>query len=115
VTTVLAAASLARFPEEACGFILRDGTEVIAENVAEDRTRSFVIDEQMVAVWWPTGLIKAVWHSHCYAPAVPSDRDQSQAHPGLECWIYSVLDEQLGIYLPDEQGRLHLLEMRDLS
>ena len=112
---MIVAASLAQFPREACGFVLANGGVVVAENVSEDPTQSFRIADAAAAYWWPTNEIRAVWHSHCFAPAVPSEEDERQAHPDLECWIYSVPDEQLGIYRPDEQGRLQLVSMEDVE
>ena len=108
----IAAASLAQFPREACGFVLATGTVVVAENLAEDGR--FHIDPITADRWWPTGQVVAVWHSHCFDPAVPSQQDEELAHPDIECWIYSVPDEQLGIYRPDEHGRLQLIRMEDI-
>lgn len=111
----IVAESLARFPEEACGLLLATGSMVIAENVSPDRATNFVVDPMTADQWWPTGQVTGVWHSHCFGPAVPSEADQAQAHPDLECWIYSVPDEQLGIYTPDQDGRLQLIRMEDLE
>ena len=115
IRAAIVAESRARFPEEACGFILSDGNMVTAKNVAEDPAQSFRIDDATAERWWPTGKVTGVWHSHCFDPAIPSADDEAMAHPELECWIYSVLDEQLGIYRPDKRGRLQLLAMEDLA
>lgn len=101
----------ARFPEEACGFVLSGRQVVVCENAAEDPLQSFLIDPDEAERWWLTGGVTAVWHSHCAAPAIPSGDDEALAVPWLECWIYSVPDEDLGIYLPDSDGRLQLLRM----
>lgn len=115
VRAAIVAESLARFPEEACGFVLDTGTVVIAVNVAEDPSQNFKIDPAVADLWWPTGRVVGVWHSHCFDSAVPSANDQNLAHPDLECWIYSVMDEQLGIYKPDKKNQLQLLSMEELS
>lgn len=108
-------ASLARFPLEACGLVLATGAVVEAWNAAEDPRGSFVVDSYTAQRWWPTGEVVAVWHSHPFDPAIPSDADQRLAHPDIECWIYSVPDEQLGIYSPDDQGRLQLRSLEDVE
>ena len=104
-----------RFPKEACGLILTTGTVIMAKNIAHDATNNFLVEPDLVEMWWPTGAVSGVWHSHCFDPAVPSEADEQKAVPGLDCWIYSVMDEQLGIYRPDRQGRLQLISMEDLA
>lgn len=111
----IAAASLARFPLEACGFILATGQMVEATNAAEDPAVHFLVDSDTLLRWWPTGQVIGVWHSHCFDPAIPSDDDEQLAHPELECWIYSVTDEQLGVYRPDDQGKLQLVYLEELT
>lgn len=114
IRAAIVAEATARFPEEACGFILSTGTVVMAKNIAQDPANNFMLDPAVGELWWPTGKVSGVWHSHCFDSAVPSERDESLAQPGLECWIYSVMDEQLGIYKPDKNGKLQLLGMEDL-
>lgn len=115
IRAAIVAESLARFPQEACGFLLATGGVVIAKNVSPDPTQRFQVDPATADLWWPTGKVSGVWHSHCFDPAVPSGADQDLAQPGLECWIYSVMDEQLGIYKPDKKGQLQLIAMEDLE
>lgn len=115
IRAAIVAESLARFPEEACGLLLATGGLVVAKNASPDPTQNFVVDEATADLWWPTGQVSGVWHSHCFDSAVPSEADQALAHPGLECWIYSVMDEQLGIYKPDRAGKLQLISMEDLE
>lgn len=111
----IATLSMARFPSEACGFVFVTGAIVEAENAAEDPLHGFRISDEDAERWWRTGGIVGVWHSHCFDPAVPSAQDEAQAVPGLQCWIYSVLDGDLGIYMPDPEGRLQLVEMTTLG
>lgn len=113
VRAAIVAESLARFPQEACGLLLSTGTTVIAQNVSTTPETSFVVDPDTVGRWWP--LVVGVWHSHCGDPAVPSQADEELAQPGHECWIYSVLDEELGIYKKDKRGKLQLVAMEDMS
>lgn len=115
IRAAIVAEATARFPQEACGFILDTGTIVVAENVAHDPQQNFLIDHATADMWWPTGKVTGVWHSHCFDPAIPSEADQEHAQPGLECWIYSVMDEQLGIYKPDRQGQLQMVAMEDIG
>lgn len=114
IRAAIVAEATARFPEEACGFILSTGTVVMAKNVAQDPANGFIVDPNVADLWWPTGRVTGVWHSHCFDPAVPSEADQALAHPKVECWIYSVLDEQLGIYKPDKQGTLQMVSLEDV-
>lgn len=109
VKEAIAAASNALFPEEACGFILGYEAVVSCANVAEEPCVAFRIDPSEADHWWGTGWVTGVWHSHPGDPAVPSEADQALAVPGIETWIYSVPDEDLGVYLPDEAGRLQLV------
>lgn len=97
-------------PEEACGFILNDGTVVVCDNIAPEPWNGFLIDEDEAQRWWATGGVVACWHSHTDAPAVPSNEDQSMAVGGIDTWIYSVPDEDLGIYRL-EDGALRLIRM----
>lgn len=105
----IAAEANARFPEEACGLVLGDAVLVLCDNAAEDPFQSFLVPSEVAERYHTQAT--AVWHSHCFDPAIPSEDDERLAVPGLECWIYSVPDEQLGVYLPDEDGRLQLLRM----
>ena len=115
IRAAIVAEALARFPQEACGFLLSSGGMVVAKNVAEDPTQSFEIDQTTAGMWWATGKVTGVWHSHCFDPAVPSAADELLAQPNLECWIYSVMDEQLGIYKPDKAHKLQLIAMEDIE
>lgn len=80
VITAIKEHALACYPEESCGLILRkvDGSIIYypTENVAEDRTNSFHIDEKLVLTLKP-GLI-AVVHSHPDGPDCPSETDMRQ-------------------------------------
>ena len=106
----IAKAANVAFPREACGFLLESGTVVVCHNDAEDPTVAFRIPRDSADYWWQTGVVVGVWHSHCAAPAVPSDADEALAVAGVKTLIYSVLDEDLGIYTL-EAGRLRLQEM----
>jgi proteasome lid subunit RPN8/RPN11 len=109
IREAIAVSSTASFPEEACGLVLGYERVVTCSNVSEEPFTSFRIDPEEAEMWWATGKVTGVWHSHCFDPAVPSERDQELAVPELECLIYSVLDEDLGVYFPDEQGLLQLV------
>lgn len=104
-------AANATFPEEACGFLLEEGTVVVCPNGAEDRINTFRIPPDVADFWWQTGTVVGVWHSHCFASAVPSQVDEQLAIAGIPTIIYSVPDEDLGVYLLDGWGRLQLQEM----
>ena len=99
------------FPNEACGFVLLGGEIINCTNAAPEPAHAFIIDPLEAAWWWETGKVVAVWHTHPTTSAVPSREDEEQAVPGLGFWIYSVLDEDLGVYHMDEGGRLRLLRL----
>ena len=98
------------FPREACGFLLEDGTVVVCHNDAEDPINAFQIPRDESDYWWRTRTVVGVWHSHCFAPAVPSETDEALAVAGVQHLIYSVPDEDLGVYVLLE-GRLQLQSM----
>lgn len=106
----IAEAANVSFPREACGFLLESGTVVVCHNDAEDPVNAFRIPRDAADYWWQTGTVVGVWHSHCAAPAVPSDADEALAVAGVKTLIYSVPDEDLGVYVL-EAGRLMLEEM----
>lgn len=88
----------AAFPLEACGFVLSTGAVVRCTNVADDPVNGFLIDQVEAEAWWGTELVASVWHSHPAGPAVPSDADAHRAVDAVATLIYSVEDEDLGIY-----------------
>lgn len=106
----IATAANSTWPEEACGFLLESGTVVVCPNGAEDPVNFFSIPRDAAEYWWQTGTVVGVWHSHGFAPAIPSDDDEALAVDGVKTLIYSVPDEDLGIYVLRD-GRLHLEEM----
>ena len=106
----IAAAANATFPREACGFLLESGTVVVCHNDAEDPVNTFRVPRDVADYWWQTGTVVGVWHSHCFAAAVPSEADEALAVAGVKTLIYSVPDEDLGVYRL-EAGRLLLTEM----
>jgi proteasome lid subunit RPN8/RPN11 len=100
------------FPKEACGFLLSTGHVVECRNVDDAPWYRFRMEEEEAAVWWRTGFVTAVWHSHPNDPAVPSEDDEMLAPHTLAFLIYSVTDEDLGTYCWDERsGRLVLVTM----
>lgn len=100
-----------RFPAEACGFVLGTGEIIECENYAEDPIQNFHIRPEEAAWWWRNAEVVAVWHSHCFDVAVPSEADEAQAPSDIEFWIYSVPEEDLGVYRLDDDGRLQLVRM----
>ena len=103
-------------PAEACGFIVRSllpnetSFIVIVQNIDDAPYYRFTMDPDEAEIWWGTGRVQAVWHSHPTGSAVPSGGDEEQAVPGVEHWIYSVEDEDLTRYRL-EDGKLVLIEM----
>lgn len=107
----IAAAANALFPQEACGFVLRDGQVITCRNVAEDPRAAFRIGRMEAEEWWATGQVAGVWHSHPNDSVLPSADDERMAVPTLDFYIYSVLDEDLACYHPDAEGRLQLVQL----
>ena len=104
VVDAVQAAANAEHPKEACGFVLADGQVVSCVNVDEWPWGRFTIDPEEAQRWWDTGDVAAVWHSHPEDPALPSELDEELAPPGVHFLVYSVLDEDLGVYLRTEPG-----------
>lgn len=66
---------LSKYPEEGCGFVLKDNTFVPCENVSLDKTKEFEIsNEDYLKCEWD---IKAIVHSHPDGKDQPSRRDMS--------------------------------------
>lgn len=103
------------FPKEACGFLVSGPRGVVVVeclNVDDAPWYRFRMDEDEAAMWWNTGLVRGVWHTHPADPAVPSDGDAEMAVQGVETLIYSVLDEDLASYVCDDVfGGLALVKM----
>lgn len=99
------------FPAEACGFVLLGADVVQCTNDAEDPVNGFRIAQPEADLWWATGGVTGVWHSHPRDSAIPSQEDEELAVPGLDFFVYSVLDEDLALYRLDVYGRLVLVEM----
>ncbi len=103
------------YPKEACGFIMLNeelrGIEgdmyvISVRNIAEWPYAQFRIAEDDVQWVANTNRCVGVWHTHPSDPAVPSELDEEQAVPGIYFVIYSVMDEDLAVFVRDEQGRL---------
>lgn len=93
------------FPAEACGLVVRAPagglTTRPTRNAAEDPLANFLIppEEQLAARL--EGVLVGYYHSHPAASAEPSEADREAANEiGLPCWIYSVPDSVLGVYVP---------------
>lgn len=106
------------YPKEACGFIFINapvpGSGVYAQsvdNVAEWPYAQFRIRDADAQWALGTGRCVGVWHSHCSDPAVPSELDQELAPDGMYFLIYAVQDEDLAVFLKDEDGQLALQSM----
>lgn len=100
------------YPEEACGFVFTNepGTSGVyvqaVDNVAEWPYAQFRIRDIDAQLALQSGRCIAVWHSHCADPAVPSEMDVELAPPGIYFIIYAVQDEDLAVFLRDDDGKL---------
>ena len=62
-------------PEEACGFILRDGRVKEIRNVSQNPFKEFAMCPQQLLLVKPTEVI-AIWHTHPSGKLNPSSIDQ---------------------------------------
>lgn len=69
--------------EERCGVVLKDGTIVEIENLAEDKTNSFRMNPSAVLAL--LDMIEATWHTHPHSDPTLSGDDHAcfTAWPGL--------------------------------
>lgn len=78
LTAAIQAAALARWPNEACGFVLRIGKKSVAvevENRSAEPTHTFLISAEDYAAAADQGEVIGIWHTHAEAAAVPSMAD----------------------------------------
>lgn len=59
---------LSEYPNEACGIIVAGGEWLICKNIAQDKTKDFVISANEYGQFFIDGTIEGVWHSHCISP-----------------------------------------------
>lgn len=71
-------AAVARWPNEACGFVIQKGKKSVAievPNSSAEPTYTFLIDPKDYLAALEQGEIIGVWHTHAEAPATPSMAD----------------------------------------
>lgn len=90
----------ARYPNEACGFVVKDGKRELViecENQAENPERHFLIANEDQANVADQYEILAVWHSHVNLPPAPSGADRAACEAsGVPWYIISVTRNQDG-------------------
>lgn len=64
---------LSNYPEESCGFILKDERIVFCKNISENPTVNFKIDPLNYLEY--AGKIQFIFHSHCIDPKKPKFLD----------------------------------------
>lgn len=109
---IILAVSSQAFPLEACGLVLRGGGVVVGKNRSTNPLVSFHLDDKTASLVH-TGLVTAVWHSHPNAGPEPSEDDERWAVSGLEYWIYSVPQRELGKYRLAPSGGLSLILLEE--
>lgn len=63
--------------EERCGLVMKDGSIVEIENIAEDKEKGFEMRPEAVIGLLETGHVVATWHTHPTGPANHSGEDHS--------------------------------------
>ena len=61
---------------ERCGLVLTDGTIVEIENIAEDKTNSYLMNPEAVLPFLKDELIAETWHTHPKGDPNLSGEDQ---------------------------------------
>lgn len=93
----------AEFPRECCGVVsIRKGREIYmpCRNVANDKDH-FTIHPEDYAAAEEQGAIIAIAHSHCYAPATPSEADLVGCESSGVPWIiYALPTHQVHTFEP---------------
>lgn len=81
-------------PEEACGFIMRDGSIIEIPNIASDPITSFQMDRRHLIekVVGREDDIMAIWHTHPKGSRVPSYTDLKAISMGAiwPTWTYLI-------------------------
>lgn len=80
--------------DERCGVVLKDGSVVEIENVADDKTNSYRMRPDTVLGFMQADLIAGTWHTHPGADPNLSGEDRKGflAWPDLEHSIIGVRD-----------------------
>lgn len=111
--------SVVEYPKEACGFLfvndadkgIDSGVYVKAvQNVDDAPWYRFRISSADASIALNSGRCIGVWHSHPADPAVPSEIDEEIAQPSLYFIVYSVQEEDMGVFVK-EGDRLVLRKM----
>lgn len=82
-------AAIARWPNEACGFVIRQGRKSLAievPNSAAQPTSYFLIQPQHYMDAMAQGEIIGIWHTHAECPAVPSMADLAGCEATAKPW-----------------------------
>jgi proteasome lid subunit RPN8/RPN11 len=102
------------YPFEACGFITPNGV-MRCSNVHPDARSNFSIPASEVRHGERLGIL-GVYHSHCDAPATPSqaDNDRAQYNPYLIVEVRLGSAVHVNAYAVGEFGRKRLWLLNDL-
>ncbi|WP_252512793.1 C40 family peptidase [Acinetobacter brisouii] len=80
-----------RYPQEACGFLVKKGKKTIAVEVSNEspnpRQQFLINPEKFAEVEEFIGEIVAVWHSHVDEPAIPSSADLAGCEESAMPWF----------------------------
>lgn len=103
VVSLIQEAGQARYPNEACGFIVQKGKKTVAvevENESPNPKHHFLINPKAYAdVESEFGEIKAVWHTHTDEPPTPSNADKAGCEASEVTWfIMSVYKREDGAF-----------------
>lgn len=98
---VMKAFASARYPNEACGVVVKDGDKehvIECENVAPNPERFFMIAPEEYSRIADGHDILAIWHSHVELPATPSNADKACCEAlGVPWYILSISRNPEGV------------------
>lgn len=103
IQKVIEQAATFRYPNEACGFIIKRGKRAVAievPNESPDPKNYFIINPEYFSDAEDKGEILAVWHTHVDQPEKPSEADLAGCEAsGLPWMIMSVYKRSEGFEL----------------
>ncbi|EMJ3744481.1 MULTISPECIES: C40 family peptidase [Klebsiella] len=108
--------AIARYPNEACGFIVQTTEKkyrfVEARNVSEDPVNEFVMHHEDVIAAEDEGEVVAIWHSHTDRSPNPSDADRAGCEATELPWLILSVTKNLN---PDIEAEFRLSEMEVIT
>ena len=103
-----------RYPNEACGFLVRTRGEkyrfMEARNVSEDPRNTFVMHAEDIIAAEDAGEVVAIWHSHVDQSAEASDADRAGCEATEVPWLILAIRKSV-----DAEAPYHFSEMNVIT